>query len=142
MNWRYRTLVVLASGVSLAAGCASYTRAKIDLTAQLRRGVESTRQASVAQAEVIDRLSRAQIDRLDTAFDADVTARPTLDADWVVAHRKAYIVARDALAIQRQSLSDAGRTIDANLDAIDAGLSLLQQMHGIESQLLNLEGNR
>lgn len=143
MNRRtQRLLLVLAGGVFFAAGCAGYTQAKIDLTAQLRRGVESTRAASQVQAQVIDRLSAAQIDRLDAAFDADVTARSTLDADWVIAHRKAYIAARDALVAQRQSFGDECRTMDANLDAIDAGLSLLQQMHGIEFRLTFPEENR
>lgn len=118
----------------LASGCASYTQSKIDLTTQIRRGIESTRQTTIAKQRVIDRLSEAQLERLDVAFDADVRDRKALTADWVIAHRKAYAVARDVMSDQKQSLRAGQQTIEANLDAIDAALEQLQQMHQIEAK--------
>ncbi len=120
----------------LASGCASYTRAKIDLTAQVRRGIEITRQATIARQQVIDRLSDAQLTRLDSAFDADVNARRSLTADWVIAHRKAYALARDALNEQKQSQRQGQATIESNLATIDAALQQLQLMNQVESKLL------
>ncbi len=126
-----RAMIVLTL---LAGGCASYSQAKIELTTQVRRGIESTRQATIAKQHVIDRLSDAQLDRLDVAFDADVRDRRTLTADWVIAHRKAYTIARDAMSEQKQSLRAGQLTIEANLDAIGAALDQLQQMHQIEAK--------
>jgi hypothetical protein len=127
-----RSLLLLTC---LACGCASYTQSKIELTAQIRKGVELTRQETVERQQFIERLSSVQVDRLDDAFDADVRQRPSLDAKWVIEHRRAYALARDALSDQKHALRDGQHTIESNLDLIDQALQQLQLMHQIEARL-------
>ena len=124
----------LVLSLLLASGCASYTRAKIDLTAQIRRGIESTRAATTSRQAVLEQFAEAQSARLDDAFDADVRQRASLSADWVIAHRKAYIAVRSAMDGQKHSLRIGQATIESNLDAIDRALDELQQMHAIEDK--------
>lgn len=128
---RCAILIVIAS----CAGCASYTQTKIDLTAQIRSGIESTRQATVLQHQVLDALAEAQIGRLDAAFDADVKSRDTISADWVIAHRKAYIAARDAMHEHRESLGASQARLESNLQSIDLALGQLQRIHAMEQQV-------
>jgi hypothetical protein len=132
-----RTLVkaaVVALCVS-GGGCASYTQSKIDLTTQAEAGValvrgsvEQGRGRSVAASEAL----RA---RLDAAFDQDVAARHELDAQWVIAHRKAYSVAVDAFDADRRAADGAALNTLRTLDAISAALAQLQQMHEGELNL-------
>lgn len=121
--------------VPLATGCAAYTQSKIELTEQVRRGVELTRQATATRQRVIDRLNDLQLERLDTAFDADVRSRPQLEPEWVIDHRKAYAFARDAVVNQRHTLRREQETIETNLNLMDRALQELQLMHQLESKL-------
>lgn len=126
-----RLLILL----SFAGGCANYTAAKIELVDQVRRGVNVTRHATAERQQLIERLNDVQFQRLDDAFDTDVKQRPTLDATWVIEHRKAYAIGRDALSNQRHSLRLGQETIESNLDLIDRALVQLQLMHQAELKL-------
>jgi hypothetical protein len=125
--------------IGLACGCASYTESKIALTDQVRRGVEITRQATAVRQQVVERLNDLQLQRLDDAFDTDVKARARLETDWVIEHRKAYVVARDAVVHQKFKLREEQETIDANLTLMDRALQQLQLMHQVESKFSTLE---
>lgn len=118
-----------------AAGCASYTQSKIDLTAQARSGVSLVRHDVEASRERSDVACDALRSTLDAAFDEDVNARQSLDAEWVIAHRKAYSLAIDAFDADRRSADTALQSTLRTLDAIDAALAQLQQMHAAEMRL-------
>ena len=116
-------------------GCASYTQSKIDLTTQAQHGVtlvrKSVEDAQTHSAAASDGL-RA---KLDAAFDEDVAARPELDAEWVIAHRKAYALAVDAFDADRRAADQSSLATLRTLDAMDAALAQLQQMHAGELKL-------
>lgn len=129
---RAATLLAMAA---LAAGCAGYTQSKIDLAEQARRGVAMARATAERREQQISALDARQRSQLDAAFDADVTNRPGLTADWVIAHRRAYAVALDALRTRSiEGERTRQRTLE-NLDAVDAALARLQQMHESERKL-------
>jgi hypothetical protein len=116
-------------------GCASYTQSKIDLTAQAQKGVGLVRQGVMKRSAESERAAAALRERLGAAFDADVVARSSLSADWVVAHRKAYVAALDAFDAQRSDGAAADAATLANLDATSMLLAQLQQMHATELRL-------
>ena len=118
-----------------AAGCATYTQSKIDLAEQARRGVRMARDAAERREQQIGALDARQRTRIDEAFDADVTVRPGLTADWVIDHRRAYAVALDALRGQRIDAERARQRTFDTLDAVDAALVQLQRMHASELKL-------
>src|SRR5687767_4273489 len=82
-------------------GCATFTRAEMDLVAQARRGVDLVAQHEDQRDRAVAELARLRRGKLDEAFDADVRDRATqetLDPDWVIEARRAYSVAIDAYA--------------------------------------------
>lgn len=130
---RFMCLTALIACASVA-GCAEYTRTKIDLTASAQAGITRVRQAvndvAVEREEAVDGLRR----RLDEAFDADVaaTSRQALDQAWIVTHRKAYAAAIDAFDARRQQQAQWTRDVLDTVDAIAAALGELQRMHALE----------
>ena len=129
-------LVLLAS----LAGCEGYAQSKIDLADQARRGVALARDAASQREQQLDAADARQRQQLDDAFDADVFARPALTADWVVAHRRAYAVALDALRLQRQAAERSRDRTLSNLDSVDSAIAQLQRMQHGELKLSTLEG--
>jgi hypothetical protein len=119
----------------LAAGCASYGESKIELAEQARRGVKLAREATERREQQLAAFDARQRTALDEAFDADVLHRAGLTADWVVAHRRAYAVALDALRGRRLEAERAKQKALENLDAVDRALVQLQQMQQAELKL-------
>ena len=133
---RSRSLQAAAAALALSlAGCASYTQSKIDLTTQAKAGISLVRENVEATRGRATAAGKALRSRLDAAFDEDVAARPELDADWVIAHRKAYALAIDAFDADRRAADDAALNTLRTLDAVAAALTQLQQMHAAELQL-------
>lgn len=131
MNTKRLTIAIAA----LLTGCASYTHSKINLTTQAQQGVAVVRTAVDSQRGRSNASADALRSRLDAAFDADVATRSKLDADWVIAHRKAYALAADAFDADRRAADASDAATLRTLDAIAAVLSQLQQMHAAELRL-------
>lgn len=117
------------------AGCAEYGQSKIELAEQARRGVQMAREATERREQQLAAFDARQRTLLDEAFDADVLNRAGLTADWVVAHRRAYAVALDALRGRRLEAERAKQKALQNLDAVDRALAQLQQMQQAELKL-------
>ena len=75
---------------------------------------------------------------LDQAFDDDVRTRATLDPDWVIVHRKAYVTAIDAMVTQRRAIDQSDAASAANLAAIDQALSQIQLLAETETRWASL----
>lgn len=136
MTVRIRTLTCLTALALLTAGCAGYTKSKIDLAAQAQAGVKLVRADVDAQRARVIAASDALRSKLDAAFDEDVASREVpLDVDWVIAHRKAYALAVDAFDADRRAVEANGQSTLRTLDAIDAALAQLQLMHTGELKL-------
>ena len=118
-----------------SSGCASYTRSKIELVQQSRRGIDLVRQAMAQRQAALDEATADRRARLDAAFDVDVAAHATsLTPQWVLEARKAYAVGIDAIALQLRNSQAAQASTLTDLDAIDAALAQLQRMHELELQ--------
>ena len=121
-----------------AAASASTSRegtSQAERPSSINSGTPSTREATIEQHRALEALAEAQVARLDGAFDADVKARGALSAEWVIAHRKAYVTARDAMVDQKQSLRVGQATLEGNLQSIDLALGQLQRLHTIEQRV-------
>jgi hypothetical protein len=139
MRPRLLSLALLA-----AAGCASYTRAQIDLVDQARRGIALVSQNDPDRDRAVEELAKLRRQRLDEAFDEDVRTRSTqeaLSADWVIEARKAYAIGLDAFARTQAAADRASEVRKQNLAAIDAALDRLRWMHSIELKLQTLPPN-
>lgn len=112
----------------LAGGCGPYTRAELDLVDQARHGVKLAADAQEIQARQNEATATERRARLDEAFDADVRERKSLDVDWVIAQRRAYAAAMDALARQSSSAVQLQQTARKNLTETDALLERLGWM--------------
>jgi hypothetical protein len=116
------------------SGCAQWNDAQLGLLTQARKGVANVTKRDEQRAAAITELASLRRQRLDEAFDQDVRERPTLDADWVIAHRKAYAVGLDAYA-QAQAAEEANELAEKrDLAAIDAALVRLQWLNSIEAK--------
>ena len=131
MRGHYLFLALAAFG----GGCASYTQSKIELTKQAQGGVAIVREDVEATRGRASSASEALREKLDAAFDEDVASRAELDAEWVIAHRKAYALAIDAFDADRRAADAAALNTLRTLDAIAMALTQLQQMHASELQL-------
>ena len=125
----------------LLCGCESYLSSQIDLTEQARAGLVLCRQAQDQRAELVGQLFDAQRQRLDAAFDDDVRARPALDADWIIEHRKAYAAGLDLLLTQRRAADQADAVQRDNLRAIDAALARLRRLQQAQLELLRIRSS-
>jgi hypothetical protein len=119
-------------------GCATFTRAEMDLVAQTRRGIEIIANNDQQRDAAVAELARLRREKLDDAFDADVRDRATqesLDPDWVIEARRAYAVAIDAYA-KAQAMSERSAQVrKQNLVAINAALDRLQWMQSVRLKL-------
>jgi len=128
----------LATLVASSCGCATYTRAEIDLVTQTRRGLALIVQHDNQRDRAVAELARLRREKLDEAFDADVQERATqesLDPDWVIEARRAYAVALDAFAKAQASNEQAAQVRKQNLAAINAALDCLQWMQSVRLKL-------
>ena len=89
--------MLLACAIFLSiSGCAPYLQAQTDLVAQSRKGIAMISTSLAAQQKTIEQYQRLQRRQLDEAFDADVREQSALTPQWVIDHRRAYVMAIDA----------------------------------------------
>lgn len=122
---------LLCVGALGFSGCAGFTRAEMDLTAQARKGVALIRSDDASRAGLLAELARMRRARLDEAFDADVRQHATtqpIDTEWVIEARRAYAIALDAHAKAQEANDQAEAQRKQLLDDIDAALERLQWM--------------
>ena len=135
-RWMIRVALLSCSCGTLGlGGCANFTRAEMDLTAQARKGVALIRAHDVARAGLLAELARMRRSRLDEAFDADVREHATtqpIDVDWVIEARKAYAIALDAYAKAQASNDQAWLKRKELLSDVDALLERLQWMQSTQ----------
>ena len=130
--------VALALASAFLCGCATYTRAEIDLVTQARRGVELVARQDDQRDRAMGELTRLRREKLDEAFDADVrerAAHETLDPDWVIEARRAYAVGIDAYAKAQAANERAALVRRQNLAAINAALDRLNWMQSVRLRL-------
>ena len=113
-------------------GCAQWTQVQLDLVTQARRGVANVQKRDDERAATVMQLNALRRQRLDEAFDQDVRERESLDADWVIEHRKAYAAALDAYAKQQAAADAALAAEKRELVAIDAALQRLAWLQSIQ----------
>lgn len=117
----------------LVTGCSSYVNVKSQLVNQASKAIDAIETSTVQRALVLDEISLMEKDRLDDAFDLDVRNRPTLNADWVIEHRKAYALGLDALNAEGLARRNALRIDQENAASAREALTLLERIHNIES---------
>lgn len=125
--------------------CAPYTQTEVDLTEQTKKGLSILRAAQADHVALAGRVNELQRQRLDDAFDADVREAPDISADWVIEHRKAYVIGVDALNTQRAASTNAAATATRNLEAIEQSLNQLQRLQRARLRLeqnFNLEKDK
>ena len=120
-------LLVLA-----VCGCGPYTQVQMRLVDEARKGVAICGQSEADHEALIQRLHELQRARLDEAFDADVADQAAPTKEWIREHRKAYAAAIEALAAQKQRLTEAAEVEQRNLKAIDAALVRLEWLQSIQ----------
>jgi len=128
----------LAALAASCCGCATYTRAEMDLVTQAHRGIELLSREDAQRGHAIAELAHLRREKLDEAFDADVRDRATQetrDADWVIEARRAYAVAIDAYAKAQASTERSAEVRRQNLAAINAALDRLQWMQSVRLKL-------
>jgi len=116
-------------------GCAAPT-ATLELISVARAGLADARAAGQQSHETAMRQFAQQQAALDVAFDADVRLAEAgairdaqgnpvaMDARWVIAARKGYVAARDAVAQQAVAAQAAHATRQDNLAAADEALRM------------------
>jgi len=141
-------LAIVACLMTLLGGCAAPT-ATLDLIAVARAGLADARDAQRQSHETLIRQFSQQQAALDAAFDADVRLAEAgairdaqgnpvaLDGRWVIAARKGYVAARDAVAQQAVAAQAAHATRLDNLAAADDALHMACTLI-IEQQGLNI----
>ena len=121
-----------------SSGCATFTRAEIDLVTQARRGVDLVARHDEQRDRAVAELARLRREKLDEAFDADVRDRATqeaIDPEWVIEARRAYAVAIDAYAKAQAANERSALVRKQNLAAINGALDRLQWMQSVRLKL-------
>ena len=124
---------LLLSFVLCTAGCEQYAAVQMDLITQARRGVALTQKSLDEKSQMIQQDQSLRRRLLDEAFDADVRARQTLSADWIIESRKVYAAALDAFAKQQLASADASIADRRNIAAIDDALQRLSWLQSIQA---------
>lgn len=114
-----------SAAILLCTGCQTYVQTQTDLIEHSRKGIVMISQSLDAQHQVLQRFQQQQRRNLDDAFDADVRARTSLDAEWVIDHRIAYSLALDALNVSRDQLNTSRENDLRTLAAIELSLQQL-----------------
>lgn len=131
-------LTSLACLALAAGGCLPYAAVQRDLAREARQGVTLARQAQDQRQATVRQQLDFKRQMLDQAFDDDVRSRSTLDPDWVIVHRKAYVTAIDALAAQRSAIEQSDIASVANLAAIEQALTQIQLLAESETRWTTL----
>ena len=116
-------------------GCATWTNNKDGLVDQAQRAVELTRGSITDRSRQAHQAFDTRRKQLDDAFDADVTERRDLSADWIVIHRQFYGKAVDQLHAARLKQSELDRNDKDNLQALSRVLDELRAIHSVERKL-------
>lgn len=112
----------------LAGGCGSYATWQAELAAQGREGLRRVDAAREASSHAVRQYLAERRTRLDEAFDADVSARGDLDADWVIAARRWYGAGIDRIAEAVARQAHADRIAADNAAAADEALATLERL--------------
>ena len=113
-GWRRGLIEAVLIIVTVTSGCAS-PPSVVPLLEQVHH-VLADQQQDLQQRAATD-ASRFDQQRhlLQQAYEADLTARPQLDADWVRDGTAAYVTAREAVVRHELQLADQLRTRWRNL---------------------------
>ena len=131
-----KSLLVVA--LLALGGCATFTRAEMELVTQARRGIELVAQHDQQRDAAVAELARVRREKLDNAFDEDLRDRATqdaLDPEWVIEARQAYAVAINAYAKAQAAGARAAAVRKQNLAAVNAALERLQWMQSVRLKL-------
>jgi hypothetical protein len=123
-----RSAFIFVAASVLLAGCAPQEQAQQQLIGRMQQGLGEIRQAQEDRQKLLEDLCTSRRRVLDAAFDQDVKQNGTLDAAWVIEHRKAYSMALEAMFRQEQASAAAHQRIQRNLQVIDENLSRLSWM--------------
>lgn len=121
-----------------SAGCSQFSQVQIDLLTQSRRGIENAKASLDDRSRLISAYHTLQRKRLDDAFDADVSERSDLSADWIIEHRKAYAAAVDAVASARVQSVQSDLSARQNLDAVDQALQRVIWLQSAQLRLTSI----
>jgi hypothetical protein len=121
-----RFLIIAMAG--LTAGCSSSEIAQRNLIDQLDRGIQNVQQGAADRQQLLDALYAQQRHHLDAAFDADVLASKSRDAQWMIEHRQAYTLALESIWQQQLASQSAHARTAENLQTIHEGLLKLRWM--------------
>jgi len=116
------------------SGCAPWTTAQLELVTQARRGVTNVQKRSEERAVTARELGTLRRQRLNEAFDQDVREKQSIEAAWVIEHRKAYSAALDAYARQQAGEDAAALAEKRDLQAVDAALQRLAWLISVQAK--------
>lgn len=128
-----KTIVILAA--ALLAGCTAQEQAQQQLIGGMQSGLKEIATAQQQRQELLDSFYTRRQRDLDDAFDQDVRGRAALDAEWVIEHRRAYLLGCESLWKQQQASALAGEQLQRNLRTIDEGLSALAAMSRMRQRI-------
>lgn len=120
------TLPLIAPALLLFTGCQVYVQPQVELIEHSRKGMTMISQSLDAQRKSIEEFQRHQRRAIDDAFDTDVRAQSSLDADWVIDHRTAYATAIDALNDSRHQQQLSNQQDQRTLAAVELALKKLE----------------
>ncbi|MFN4241810.1 MAG: hypothetical protein ACK4PI_01080 [Tepidisphaerales bacterium] len=121
-------LGVVLGAVLGVVGCGPYAQWQAELASQGREGLRRVDAAREASSKAVRQYLLERRQRLDEAFDADVRAQGTLDAEFVIAARRLYAAGLDGLAEAAARQAEADRVAADNAAAADAALAALQRL--------------
>jgi hypothetical protein len=128
-----RRLAVMAAA-ALLAGCTAQEQAQQRLIGSMQSGLKELAAAQEQRQELVDGFYQQRRRVLDDAFDQDVRTVEMLEPQWVIEHRRAYMLACEALWKQQQASARAGEQMQQNLRTISEGLSALSAVSRMREQ--------
>lgn len=138
-----KRLGVIVLGALLAgAGCTAQEQAQQQLIGSMQAGLKDLGAAQEQRQQLVDELYGQRRRVLDEAFDQDVRNVATLERDWVVEHRRAYMLACEMVWKQQQISARAAEQMQQNLRTIGEGLAALAKVSQFRQQLGGLLENR
>jgi hypothetical protein len=120
----------------LLVGCAPYAQVQIDLLKQVDQGLVQTQQSLDQSSQSIGAYHALRRKQIDEAFDLDVRGRGSLDADWIIEHRKAYATAIDLLSAAKQRSERAAEVDRENLAALRDAIQRVIWLQHLQLQLI------
>ncbi|GEM_PF-5067153 len=120
---------------ALSAGCTAQEQAQQQLIGSMQAGLKDLATAQQQRQELVDGFYQQRRQVLDDAFDQDVRTVESLERDWVIEHRRAYMLGCEALWKQQQVSARAGEQLQQNLRTIGEGLAALAQVSQVREQL-------